>query len=163
MAVSDQIAVMNAGVIQQIGAPKALYQRPSNLFVSTFIGRSNVLDRTVVVRGGEKAIDFGGFVVPMSNLTEDAVDGMKVKVSIRPEEFVIADADEDGVEATVEYSTFLGLNTHYIIRLASGERVEIIQESQIDDIIENGSQIHLRVKAEKINVFTEDGSRSLVR
>ena len=43
MAVSDRIAVMNAGVIQQVGTPRAIYQRPANLFVSTFIGRSNVM------------------------------------------------------------------------------------------------------------------------
>ena len=57
---------------------------------------------------------------------------------------------------------FLGLNTHYVIRLKSGERVEIIQESQIDDIIENGTKIRLGVKAEKINVFNEDGTKSLI-
>ena len=44
MAVSDRIAVMNLGVIQQIGTPKALYQRPANLFVSSFIGRTNIVD-----------------------------------------------------------------------------------------------------------------------
>ncbi|WP_074366153.1 ABC transporter ATP-binding protein, partial [Clostridium sp. N3C] len=44
MAVSDRIAVMNGGVIQQIGTPKLLYQRPANLFVATFIGHTNVLD-----------------------------------------------------------------------------------------------------------------------
>src|SRR5699024_8166296 len=43
MAVSDRIAVMNQGVIQQVGTPKAIYQRPANLFVATFIGRSNIL------------------------------------------------------------------------------------------------------------------------
>ncbi len=56
----------------------------------------------------------------------------------------------------------MGLNTHYVIRLNNGERVEIIQESQIDDIIENGTKIKLAVKAEKINVFNEDGTRSLI-
>ncbi|MBQ4551512.1 MAG: ABC transporter ATP-binding protein [Clostridia bacterium] len=162
MAVSDQIAVMNLGVIQQIGTPKALYQRPANLFVATFIGRTNVLDRTVVMRGDEKCIDFGGLIVPMKNLVQEAAGDQPVKVSVRPEEFIIVGADQEGIDATVEYSTFLGLNTHYVIRLAAGERVEIIQESQIDDIIENGTQIRLQVKAEKINVFTQDGSRSLI-
>ena len=44
MAVSDRIAVMSKGDIQQVGTPKDIYQRPANLFVATFIGRSNVLD-----------------------------------------------------------------------------------------------------------------------
>ena len=49
MAVSDRIAVMNHGDIQQIGTPKVLYQRPANLFVATFIGHTNVLDGKLIV------------------------------------------------------------------------------------------------------------------
>lgn len=162
MAVSDQIAVMNHGVIQQIGTPKLLYQRPSNLFVATFIGQTNVLERHIAVHNNEKCIDFGGLTVPMTNLVDSVRDAQKVRVSVRPEEFVIVGANQPGIDATVEYSTFLGLNTHYVIRLQSGERVEIIQESQIDDIIENGTKIRLAVKAEKINVFNEDGTKSLI-
>ena len=162
MAVSDQIAVMNHGVIQQIGTPKLLYQRPRNLFVATFIGQTNVLERYIAVHNNEKCIDFGGLLLPMSNLVDSVRAKQKVRVSVRPEEFVIVGADQPGIDATVEYSTFLGLNTHYVIRLKSGERVEIIQESQIDDIIENGTKIRLGVKAEKINVFNEDGTKSLI-
>ena len=159
MAVSDRIAVMSEGVIQQVGTPKTLYQRPGNLFVSTFIGRTNVIDCTIV----EGGIEFkGGFRLPMNNLT-DCKPGDEAVASIRPEELVINEHGEDGLEATVAYSTFLGLNTHYFVDLADGQRAEIIQESKIDDIIENGTKIKLGIKAEKINVFTKDGSRSLVK
>ena len=163
MAVSDRIAVMNAGVIQQIGKPKDLYQRPTNLFVATFIGRTNVLEKKLVktVYGG-LAVDFGGYQVPMRGLNDEAAPGQTVQVSVRPEEFVISDGQQEGIEGTVEFSTFLGLNTHYLVRLSSGERVEIIQESRIDDILEKGSTVRLTVKGEKINIFTEDGSASLI-
>ena len=164
MAVSDRIAVMNEGVIQQIGTPKALYQRPGNLFVATFIGRTNVLEEEICETDGQKGVLFtGGYRLPMPNLTEEAQAGSRVKVSVRPEEFVIVGGGEDGIDGTVEYSTFLGLNTHYIVKLHSGERVEIIQESRIDDILEKGSDIRLRVKAEKINVFDKDACKTLVR
>lgn len=53
-----------------------------------------------------------------------------------------------------EMSVFLGLNTHYFARLAGGEKVEIVQESTIDQIIPPGSRIHLMLKREKINVFS---------
>lgn len=163
MAVSDRIAVMNEGVIQQIGTPKSLYQRPGNLFVATFIGRTNVVEEEIYEKDGHRGLLFaGGFCLPMDNLAREAAAGERVKVSIRPEEFVIVGKDEAGIDGTVEYSTFLGLNTHYIVSLHSGERVEIIQESRIDDILEKGSKIRLRVKGEKINVFTGDGSRTLV-
>ena len=67
MAVSDRIAVMNAGVIQQIGTPKALYQRPANLFVATFIGRTNVLEKKLVKTENGLAVDFDGYYVPMQS------------------------------------------------------------------------------------------------
>ena len=164
MAVSDRIAVMNLGVIQQIGTPKTLYQRPANRFVATFIGRSNLMDAVVKVNGSEKSIVFNnGYTVKMDNLT-DVTDGQKVSVSVRPEELVINSTSEGGsLTGTVQYSTFLGLNTHYIVELSDGSRAEIIQESQIDDIIENGTQVNMTVKAEKINVFTEDGEKTLVK
>ena len=161
MAISDQIAVMNHGVIQQIGTPKSLYQRPKNLFVATFIGQTNVFNTHVMVHSNEKCLVFGNYKLPMSNLVESVRDNQDVRVSIRPEEFVIIPYNEDGIEATVEYSTFLGLNTHYIVKLNTSERVEIIQESQIDDIIADGTKIKLGIKAEKINVFDQSGTEAL--
>ena len=162
MAVSDRIAVMNLGVIQQIGTPKALYQRPANQFVASFIGRTNMLERKLVKAGDSLAVDFDGYRLPMRNLTSDAREGDTVQVSVRPEEFVINDAGDEGVEGKVEFSTFLGLNTHYLVRLNTGERVEIVQESRIDDILDKGSTVHLVVKGEKINLFTRDGAKSLI-
>lgn len=164
MAVSDRIAVMNLGVIQQIGTPKALYQRPANKFVATFIGRTNLMNAKIKVSGSEKAVVFSnGYSVKMDNLTEVS-DGQKVIVSVRPEELVIdSHSGDDGLVGKVMYSTFLGLNTHYTVELSDGNRAEIIQESLIDDIIENGTEIKMIVKSEKINVFTEDGEKSLVK
>ena len=162
MAVSDRIAVMNLGVIQQIGTPKALYQRPANQFVASFIGRTNMLEKKLVKAGDSLAVDFDGYRLPMRNLTSDAREGDTVQVSVRPEEFVINDAGDEGVEGKVEFSTFLGLNTHYLVRLNTGERVEIVQESRIDDILDKGSTVHLVVKGEKINLFTRDGAKSLI-
>lgn len=164
MAVSDRIAVMNLGVIQQIGTPKKLYQRPANRFVASFIGRTNLMDAEIKVSGGVKSLVFNnGYTVRMDNLT-DVTDGQKVSVSVRPEELVINTKGDGGsLKGKVQYSTFLGLNTHYVVELTDGTRVEIIQESQIDDIIENGTEVNMVVKAEKINVFTEDGEKSLVK
>lgn len=167
MAVSDRIAVMDRGRIQQIGTPKALYQRPANLFVATFLGRTNIMSAEIFKKDGSTGLLFdGGYTLPMTNL-QNVDAGQKVVVSIRPEELVIRDETYQGYQtclmATVAYSTFLGLNTHYIVELENRERIEIIQESLINDIIEDGTMIGLVVKAEKINVFTEDGATSLVR
>ena len=91
--------------------------------------------------------------------------GNDVVVSVRPEEFIITSGDSEQalISAKVIYSTFLGLNTHYIVESEDGQRLEIIQESQIEDILEKGTSIKLALKKEKINVFTSDGSKSLIK
>ncbi len=162
MAVSDRIAVMDGGVIQQIGRPRDLYQRPENLFVATFIGRTNVLDAKLECAGGKGTLTFtDGHAVQLDNIDPEAVS-QAVKVSVRPEEFVIQrDATAPGVSATVDDSVFLGLNTHYFVHLDSGEKVEIVMESEIENSVPKGTAIKLAVKTHKINVFTADGARTL--
>lgn len=162
MAISDRIAVMDHGVIQQIGTPKLLYQRPANLFVATFIGHTNILDGTVYQDGNKKGLIFNNSKIPMDNLNELATEGMSVKISVRPEEFVISDNENHTIQGTVEDSVFLGLNTQYFIRLDSGDKIQVIQESTIEDIIKKNSRVSLTVKTDKINVFTEDGTQTLI-
>ena len=164
MAVSDRIAVMNGGDIQQVGTPKILYQRPANLFVATFIGRSNVVDARLEVEGdSSKLVLPGGYKVEMNNILPDERFSRKVKASIRPEEFVVGSGSADGVKAFVDDAVFLGLNTHYFVHFEDGEKAEIIQESQIDSIIEKGTEIRLAVKNEKVNIFNEEGTKNLVK
>ncbi len=163
MAVSDRIAVMKDGYIQHVGTPKDLYQRPANLFVSTFIGRTNLLNGELVMKD-EKAVLVlpGNHEFVLDSVKEEEKKNQKVIASIRPEEFVVSETDTTGIPAKIEDSIFLGLNTHYFVRLETGEEVEIIQESKIDSIIPKGSEVYLGVKTEKINVFNEDGSRNVV-
>ncbi len=164
MAISDRIAVMKDGVIQHIGTPKDLYQRPANLFVSSFIGRTNILEADATVNGSLMTLHLkDGFTVSLSNVQPEFRQDRKVIVSIRPEEFIISENSDEGLRAVVDSSVFLGLNTHYYVHLDSGQEVEIIQESKIDEIIPEKHTVYLKVKAEKINVFTEDGSRNIVK
>jgi len=163
MAVSDRIAVMNLGEIQQIGTPQAIYQRPANLFVASFIGRTNILSGEIRMENGEAKLSLpGGSAVTMNTLKDEEKKDQKVVVSVRPEEFVIEKGGE-GIPATVVSSTFLGLNMHYFLRLCDGTDVQVIQEAELDSRLSDGESVFLRVKQNKINLFTEDGSRSLVR
>ena len=164
MAVSDRIAVMNAGVVQHLGTPQDIYQRPANLFVASFIGRTNILDAELKVEGGKCLLRFNdGYTVEMDNILPEYRHDQKVKVSARPEELLLSKGGEgEGFKAEVKSNTFLGLNTHYIVALDSGEKAEIIQESDIGSIIERGSRIVLRVNTKKINVFTEDWNHNIL-
>ena len=161
MAVSDRIAVMNLGEIQQIGTPQAIYQRPANLFVASFIGRTNLLNGEIRMANGEAQLDVAGYSVPVSTLLDVEKKNQKVVVSVRPEEFVI-NRDGEGIAATVLSSTFLGLNMHYFLKLDDGTEVQVIKEAELNARLKDGEKIHLRLKQDKINLFCEDGSRNLV-
>ena len=162
MAVSDRIAVMNLGVIQQIGTPKALYQRPANLFVASFIGRTNIFEAQLEMRGGVPTLVFeGGYTAPIEHIQPQHQHNAAVKVCVRPEELVISEGTE-GIEARIDDSVFLGLNTHYFVTTASGLKAEIVQESMIDSIIPKGAKVHLTVKRDKINVLSADGETNLL-
>ena len=164
MAVSDRIAVMNGGEIQQIGTPKILYQRPANLFVSTFIGHTNVIDAEIKMKGNDAMLCLpGGYECKLETIRDEEKHDQKVKASIRPEELIVDINSKDGIKAVIDDAVFLGLNTHYFVHFEDGERAEIIQESKIDSIIEKGKEIYLKVKTEKVNVFTEDGSKNIVK
>ena len=167
MAISDRIAVMNDGHIQHIGTPKDIYQRPANLFVATFIGKTNVLGGVIVIDNGVGYVEFeNGYRIGTESLRDGYADGTRVYVSARPEELLLRPAegaDVPGIRATIDDSVFLGLNTHYFVTLETGESAEIIQESQIDSILPPGSQIALTVNTEKINVFDKANEASLMR
>lgn len=162
MAVSDRIAVMKDGVIQHIGTPKNIYQRPANLFVSSFIGRSNMFKGELVVRNKECFFSYEGHEVPMSNIRKEQRKSQQVIASVRPEELIMVDADQPGIDSVVDDCIFLGLNTHYFVHLQNGEKVESIQESTIDNTVEKGRHIRLTLNTAKINLFTADGSQNIL-
>ena len=163
MAVSDRIAVMNAGVIQHVGTPKSIYQRPANLFVATFIGRSNVIKGKLVVDGGKTYLEtLSGYRAEIHTVRPEQQKEQEITLSVRPEEFLIDRDSTEGISAIVDDCVFLGLNTHYFVHLSSGEEVEIIQESSIDSIIEPGSEIKLKINTDKVNLFTADGEENIL-
>lgn len=168
LAISDRIAVMNGGVIQQVDVPRQIYCRPANTFVATFIGHSNLLNATVRLSGGKTFLAFpGGYTMEMEGLTESVSDGQKVVVSVRPEEFQVSDK---GLEALIHKDTFLGQNMNYQVRFPKGlswnpEMVnEFVQDMGVTQkFYTPNDRVLLEPIAGKINVFTEDGSLSLMK
>ena len=163
LAVSDRIAVMNGGVIQQIDTPKRIYQRPSNTFVATFIGQSNILDGQVIKNNSEEGIKIFDAFFAMTNLSKNCTNMEDVKVSIRPEEFILSMDNKDGIKGVVKSSVFLGINTNYFIELENGKEIEVIQASDALEAIPNDSTVYLKLQTEKINVFIGDGTKNLIK
>lgn len=163
MAVSDRIAIMKDGVIQQIGVPKDIYQRPVNQFVASFIGQTNFVEAKLVVKDHKTILEFiNGYQLEIHNVHTANRVNQDVLVSIRPEEFIITN-ENTGLTAVIENYAFLGLNTVYNVSSFNEQLLQIIQESSIKDIIEPQQEVFLTINAEKINVFTRDGSRNIIR
>ena len=158
LAISDRIAVMHGGVIQQIGTPKHIYQRPANEFVSSFIGLSNFVD----AENQNGTLDFGcGYRVQMSTLRPDA--GRKVCVAVRPEEFLIRSAEEPGIPATVRSSVILGMTQHYFLPLGDEKEIEVVVPSDRSDLIPDGEKVSLQIVADKVNVIDGESRATVIR
>lgn len=168
MAISDRIAVMKDGEIRHCSTPQNIYLRPADLFVATFIGKSNLINAELIGRDQNAVVKFSnGYEVELDTVRNEETFDRNVTVSIRPEEFKIIKTesidDDQGIHGVIKDSIFLGLNTHYLVTLETGEDVEIIQESSIDKIIPEGSSITLVVNSEKMNVFDTDTTLSLMK
>ncbi len=161
MAVSDRIAVMNGGEIQQVASPKAIYQRPSNLFVSTFIGRSNVIEAKLTMENGKAMLRKSDYCAEAFALQDSEKKDQTVYASIRPEE-VLLSKEPTGLTATVKDCVFLGLNTHYFLKLDSGEDMESVQESSFEETIPVGAQVHIAFNMNKVNLFSHETQRNMM-
>lgn len=155
MAISDRIAIMKEGVIQQVGTSKFVYQRPSNTFVANFIGRSNRINAEIK---NEKLVFKNGYELEFKGLKEN----QPCICAIRPEEFLISKEGGNGIKGIVRENMYLGLNTNYFIELPWGDTVEVVEESSIDDILAPGTEVLLTVNRNKINIFSEDGKQNLL-
>ncbi len=165
LCISDRIAVMREGVIQQIGAPQAIYARPANTFVATFIGHSNLFNATL--SGGE--LRFApGYACNMGDHVRADAQGGAVVAGVRPEEFHLS-APGEGLPARVVKSTFLGRYVNYELAFTDASllpdqaAIEFSQDvGTAKKVFEPGETIHLGVNPEKINIFSADG-RSMMR
>ena len=132
LSMSDRIAVFNAGRIEQIGSPAAMYEKPATAFVAGFVGTSNML-------AGELA---------------QRLTGGDGKFALRPEKIHLGQANAPlqpgavAVEGTVLDVVYLGLYTRYLVQLDSGERLAVVQQnlenSAIDAQANNNQRCRLQ-------------------
>jgi iron(III) transport system ATP-binding protein len=162
LAISDRIAVMNAGHIMQIDTPVTIYTKPQNIFVAGFIGTSFFLDGSIIKVNDDMTIRVklqAGF--EFDTKLSKKVQGL-VKVSIRPEQFIINEPDWKGIPGTIQMYTFLGDYTNYEIMLANGQTVEANEYTKDCKFVrENGSKVCLDFDASQISLFNEEGTEVL--
>jgi putative spermidine/putrescine transport system ATP-binding protein len=124
LTVADRLIVMNRGVVEQVGTPEELYERPRTRFVADFIGKSNFFEGRVEAPGLFRTA--GGAAVRFA----DPAPGAEATLAVRPEKLRLEPADaaasaDNVLPGRVEVVTFLGATIETIVRLDSGERVTV--------------------------------------
>jgi spermidine/putrescine transport system ATP-binding protein len=136
LTMSDRIAVMSKGKVQQLATPVEIYERPVNKFVADFIGESNFLEGKIKSVSKDEAVVFVPALqaeikgMPMSH---DFVNGEEVVISIRPEKIRIVEhgAKGDGLfKAKVMTSVYIGSDTHVYVDL-EGIRLKVMEQNRI--------------------------------
>ena len=132
LTMSDRIAVMNRGVIEQVGGPETIYERPRTTFVAGFIGVSNLMPGEVVSANGVSAqlkLDAG---VTVSTESVGASNGERVHAVVRPEKLELHPATDPApggkasVEGIIESSLYLGTATQVVVKLADGTSMTVL-------------------------------------
>lgn len=166
LAISDRIAIMNHGVVQQVAHPQDIYQYPANVFVSTFIGFSNLFKGCIRVKDGKTFVQIGPCTLPAPRLRPDVTDGQQVIVSMRGDEF--STVAEGGIPCKVKAATFLGQHMNYSISFPGDTVVETEAGNELTQSIRHshstfheGDTMQILPDMETVSVFTADGSLRL--
>lgn len=142
ITMSDRIAVMNEGVVQQVGAPIEIYERPHNRFVADFIGETNFMEGRVLEVDPVKttvALDSGVHV--LARATEGLSAGQAITVAVRPEKISLHESPPDqgiSVPATVEEAVYIGTDTRYRARIG-GKQDVVARIQNVGGIMDGGA------------------------
>ncbi|MFC8079757.1 ABC transporter ATP-binding protein [Streptomyces sp. NPDC057307] len=126
MTMADTVAVMNAGRVEQLGAPAELYENPQTTFVANFLGTSNLIEADVAEKTGDEVVVTSAGVklrLPAARCTTQVPDGGRLLVGVRPEKISLAHADDEGsipagrnrITGRIVDSSFIGVSTQYVI------------------------------------------------
>jgi spermidine/putrescine transport system ATP-binding protein len=165
LTMSDRIAVMNRGLVEQVGDPEEVYARPATTFVAGFIGVSNLMPGTVEASGesGQVQLDAGPKV--SGQVADGLAVGERCHVVVRPEKLQI---DEDGanvppgqasVEGIVESSVYLGTATQLVVGLTGDVSMTVLvpnaDESLRQRLPGGGARVRLSWAPEHVHVVRE--------
>lgn len=150
LTMSDRIAVMSNGEVQQIGTPSEIYNAPVNCFVADFIGETNLLrgeTRRLPGNGAEFVLP-GGFAIPLP-----ATEDVRV-VSVRPEKIKYAD-DTPTLRGTVVSSVYAGATTQTTVRLGDDGPALLVRETG-DNMRAVGDTVGLSIDAGAVHPLHDE-------
>ncbi|NJM85772.1 MAG: ABC transporter ATP-binding protein, partial [Leptolyngbyaceae cyanobacterium RM2_2_21] len=136
LSLSNRIAVMRDGYIEQIGSPSEIYERPNTAFVANFIGDTNLLSGQVEALGESMRVKTAsGLQISVdSNQMQLPNRYQATSVSVRPEKIHLSSQRRPGVdncfEGRVKHMMYLGTHVHCVVELTTGDCLTVLQSNQ---------------------------------
>jgi multiple sugar transport system ATP-binding protein len=158
MTMGDRVAVLKDGVLMQCDPPRALYERPANMFVAGFIGSPAM--NILAAEKTDGGVRVGNSVVPVPRALLDAVPGREVAIGFRPEALQVVGAGEDGFAVRVNLVEELGADAYLYGALGAsndapvpvvGNDITARMDSRLAPPV--GSTVHVQVRAGEVHVF----------
>ncbi|MFJ3905907.1 ABC transporter ATP-binding protein [Streptomyces sp. NPDC090025] len=170
MTMADQVAVMNGGRVEQLGAPADLYENPQSTFVANFLGTSNLIEAEVAGTGADITVTAGGgtLKLPGDRCSAAVRTGGKVLVGVRPEKISLTHADDaadiaDGrnrVTGRIVESSFIGVSTQYVVDGPAGAGLQVYEQNiERDERLRPGAEVVLHWNP--AHTFGLDAAQSL--
>jgi iron(III) transport system ATP-binding protein len=166
LALSDKIAVMHAGRLQQFGTPHEVYAHPATRMVADFMGHVNLVPARVLdAADGHGSLSLAGVLTTRARI-DLAKPGEEVDVAVRPENILIGKAAGHGAttsqtaDAKVTDKTFLGNMNEYLVALASGPVLRVQTHPKQDYAV--GDAVSLALEPSELSVFRRDGAEKSV-
>ena len=156
LAISDRIAVMQAGTVMQLGTPREIYTHPANTFVADFIGTSNFLTG----KAEAESFDVLG-TLSFSGGLSSGYQG-PLKISVRPEDVGLVSPESSALRGTVRRVTYLGTNDEYEIALADDlSLISKIYRTRGGQAYDIGDTVGITLEPAALTLYTEDGREAL--
>ena len=157
MAMADKIAVMNHGVIEQMGTPQEIYDRPASMFVADFIGSPpmNFLNFRQALQRGDRTARLNDIAIEVPEIHEDVVE-RPLTLGVRPEAVQLV--SEGGVRGQVFGSEYLGTTQIVIVNTEHGRvKARISSDQRVPD----GGTVGLAFRADKLSIFDQETGRAV--
>ncbi|MEM3832480.1 MAG: ABC transporter ATP-binding protein [Thermoprotei archaeon] len=157
MSISDRIAILDKGKVLQVGTPKEIYEKPQNLFVASFIGRSSILKGVIKeITNNYALVSLGDYTIKgliSSNTT--LRPGDSVAVILRPEDFKLnAENDHNIIEGDVDMVMFLGSYQYVRLKLVDDSKILIKLNPNVN--IRVGQKLKTFIEVDQVNVLPWD-------
>jgi spermidine/putrescine transport system ATP-binding protein len=159
LTMSDRIAVMSAGELQQLGDPRDIYEHPKNRFVADFIGETNLMAARVdALEGRQAKCQLAGGLWLTCETSADLSPGQDAHISIRPERIALLAEPNGDWTGTVTETVFIGTDVQSVVALAGGMTITARAQNSSQGqamIFDPGTQVGIKIEPDAAQVLTD--------